>query len=143
MSDFGLYILVLLFCGVILDGALWNNLLGLFLPFPSKFEIDLVQLNLLSNKIACWLLCFYFVWTYHLILQIMCYYQFLLVKKVAYVQMFLHVMQSGIKYSCSFIYNAPTSASTADAITTWIIFAMIAIGQEIICLLFTLFPRYL
>ena len=52
-----------------------------------------------------------------------------------------HVICSGIS-SCAFIYNAATSASAADAITTLISFAMIAIGPLMICLLVSLLPRY-
>ena len=51
-----------------------------------------------------------------------------------------HVTHSGTS-SFAFIYNAATSASAADAITTFIIFAMIAIGPLMICLLFFLLPR--
>ena len=52
-----------------------------------------------------------------------------------------HVFCSGTR-SSTFMYNAATSPCAADDIIAFIIFAMIAIGPLIICLLVHSFPRY-
>ena len=44
--------------------------------------------------------------------------------------------------NCLLFNNAPISASAADYITPFIIFAIIDIGPFIICLLFISFPKY-
>ena len=52
-----------------------------------------------------------------------------------------HVTLSG-NNCLAFIYKAPISASAADDITPFIIFAIIDIGPLIICLLLISFPKY-